>query len=1344
MSSGEHRFFALGSELRRLRNSNGIPTQSGLASLLGIAQQTVARWEAGSSRPRADQIARIANVLRTEAKQLLTLSGHVGGAVTTSFDQPLPLPSLSPESFQNFCRSLLSAAYTGARVHAFGKTGHTQFGVDIQVRTRTSVLSFQCKREGQFGAAKVRKAVKEHKLKAALKVILLARVASPGARREVARHRGWRIWDQVDLSDKLRELPVDAKRRLVDTFFPGQRFALLGEAAPGPWLSPEEFFAPLLLPDRPFNHHWSLVGRTKERGLLRAALSGSIHRVTCLVGPPGGGKSRLLRTALQDFSDSNIGVTVLMLSPTDQVTMKTLEDLGGHARLLVVDDAHDRTDLDLLIRHCAQPEQRSSILLAYRPYAQDIVDRHLGAYGLEAVSIKLERPTKTDALSLATQVLKSLGGPLQAAESISDFAYDSPLSVVVSSWLVSREGLRPDLFGSHVVFRQTVLSRYRDAIAGSVASNTRDQDLVYRILQVIALVQPIVPDDPALHAILESSAGVRPSDTTRLTKALVGSGVLFKRGARYRLSPDLLADSIIESAYVTADGHSNGEAERFFTAANASYKANLFLNLGRLDWRRNVGDTSRSHLLDALWRQLEYRENHADLHAAIETAYYQPAQALTFARRLIAEGHGQNDDVCRLIRNAAYSLAHVDQACELLWELGHSDNRRRNQYPSHPIRLLSEMAAPEPHVPLAYIERVVDFVLSMVPREESWTGVFTPFDVLASSLATEGHFTSRATSRSVTLTAYGVEPEGVRPVRDRIIKELLVSLSSDDPRRAYQAGKVLQNAIHGPMGLLNRRPSDNERSGWFEEFERTLEGVERVLQDDSLTPVVAVRVANSVAWHARNGIGGTKERSSRIVKQADRDLETRVTRLLMDGWGLHSWATATESPERIEMIQDRVIRELSAVLKTPERIMALVNKCLRGIAAAGDETSGSSQVFLNRLLLDKPELARVVMDLRVRTPLEPIAAFASAALAVLLRHRPDEARQLVKVMLATGPDELPTVARAYALGLHPGHALATTDLAVVRDVFRSQDSQVLANAPWLLRSLAEIDGHLAIELLAASTPAAVAVAGHEMFMWLDDSKLIPLEAIDDAALARILDLLLSVPRLDDHFVQEFLRRVTKRAPSMVVELGKRRMAAALATNDWSVQPIGLSYLEGTSLGVLDHDEGPALLRDLLDWARPQIDDSGFAHRLADLVLGLFGSNHPMFTSTLQGWMSRGTVREVKVVGRILREAQASFVFDEQPFVSRVLSLARGLDMKAYRDLGSSLFASAIGGLKSGVPGEPFPEDLQTKAKAELILAGLSKGEASFQLYDDLRKYAASSIERSFAEGRAMAEADADS
>src|SRR5207249_7474572 len=99
-------------------------------------------------------------------------------------------------------------------------------------------------------------------------------------------------------------------------------------------------------------------------------------------------------------------------------------------------------------------------------------------------------------------------------------------------------------------------------------------------------------------------------DSNRLLKLLVDAGVLFKRGGMFRISPDLLADYIIEASCITHSGSSAGYAELVFDSSPPGYVEHLLVNLGKLDWRRAIGDTSESRLLEELWSRLRWKDDY--------------------------------------------------------------------------------------------------------------------------------------------------------------------------------------------------------------------------------------------------------------------------------------------------------------------------------------------------------------------------------------------------------------------------------------------------------------------------------------------------------------------------------------------------------------------------------------------------------------------------------------------------------------------------------------------------------------------------------------------------------------
>jgi hypothetical protein len=266
-----------------------------------------------------------------------------------------------------------------------------------------------------------------------------------------------------------------------------------------------------------------------------------------LVGAGGAGKSRVLKEAIQTYESAGRGVLVRFLSPTEEVTNKSLDDLGDRPKVLVVDDAHDRSDLQLLFQYASIP------------------------------------------------VLKAFGGPVGVAKDIARLTLDCPLATVMGAQVVAKEKIHFELAKNEEVFRTTLFGKFRDIIAGNIG-NKHDAEPIRKLLRVLALLQPFHPEDPALSNVVAHIEELPLHEVNRLLRLLTDAGVLFKRGGQYRLSPDLLADFIIEDVCIGYDGRSTGYAEQVFNAASNMYIEHLLLNLGKLDWRRTNGDTSNSRL----------------------------------------------------------------------------------------------------------------------------------------------------------------------------------------------------------------------------------------------------------------------------------------------------------------------------------------------------------------------------------------------------------------------------------------------------------------------------------------------------------------------------------------------------------------------------------------------------------------------------------------------------------------------------------------------------------------------------------------------------------------------------
>lgn len=1327
-------YVAFGELLARLRVAAGFPKQQELATALGKTQQSVSRWEKGAARPRAIDFPLLERLVGAKENELLVAAGYKVALAdfrveaATTYDRPLPLAALPPDTFESFCAALLDRLYrpNGGKVHRYGGAGHKQHGIDIVATGSFGTHSFQCKRVNEFGAQKVHTAVAEQTFVADLKVLLLSSVASPRARDAMAVHTDWELWDREDITRKLHDLAMSDRLDLVDRYFSGQRLDLLGVDEPGPIQTVEAFFKPFLVSDRFFNHSWALVGRDVEVSQVLGYVQDESVLLTCLVGAPGFGKSRVLREVTRQLLESTT-LQVRFVSPTEDVKahhLDKLRDSLGGVTLLVVDDAHEREDLGILLRYAAVPDNRTRLLLSLRPYGKE-------ALRLQAADISLLGPlvqfvdmhqqTRDEAQALAESVLVECNGPLVAAAEIARATFTTPLVTVLAAQLVARDDVPLTLLGNSGEFQTYVLSRLQDVIAVTLVSG-QDASKLRAVLRVIALLQPIIPDDPRLLSILLKVEGVEAPDAIRLMRLLGEAGVLFKRGVRSRLAPDLLADEIIRSNYLNADGSANERVTKVFDLAGADQLKHLFVNLGRLDWRLREGKTDDSALLTSLSPKLCWgtRYNNPHVEAVEAVAYYQPRFALDFAKRLITEKHGDSSAVCNMVRNAAYTYDHVQEACHLLWRAGRSDARALNQQPGHGIRILKELATFQLNKSVEYVHEVIRFAFELLERPASLSSVHTPFTILEGALCTEIEATSYSRS-TFTITRYQLSLDAAKIVRDEVTRALLKYLREGPPRRAFLAAQTMVEALRGPMH------GDTSDHAWEREHQNLLRELQVVLREVHLSPVVLVRLAQSISWHAFYGGPETSGEARAIMALLNRDLKTRLTRALIDGWGTETW--------RLSKSLDREGHESERKLLTTELIAAFpdvgslfneLNDCLQDIMNVVPGGYGSPFLLVNHLLSSVPGLATELLQRNNECQAGQLAPYVGKALSVVVEAGYSDLVMDYVARSEGSAEVLAQLAEAYSR-FEPSRSYTPQEVALFRRIFESKDSTVLFVASNLAREVAGRSPALAVELICSADFEVNPRATHDMFMWIASGDTIPKGDVVSRR-SELLEKLVVLKALDDYWVQAFLASSIIEAPAAVVALVKARLIEAMRRNDWSYEPLSKERNEN-NLRLMNVQAGPRLVRELLDWALNESADTRGMRRFGEAISGLCGDYDELLLDLLLAWMSSGSQAHATLVARVLHESQPTLIYDHPKFIRDILNAAELIGEDAVDDVRSSIVASVGSGMRGGTPGEPFPQDVRQEQHCMTMLQSLSRVEPAFELYDTLLKGARMAIAR---------------
>lgn len=1102
---------------------------------------------------------------------------------------------------------------------------------------------------------------------------------------------------------------------------------------PGPWMGIGEFFAPLLHKSRMFNHMWGLVGRSNERDWLLKSLASKDISITLLVGTPGGGKTRLLREVLENLPSSFDDTHIWILSPTDEVTLNDFECFKGTRTLLVVDDAHDRDDMAVLMRYCARPENQCRLLLVIRPYGRDSLRQQAATISLSGplvCEVELLRPTKADATKLAEEVLVECGGSIQFASEIANVTYGSPLATVLAAQVVSKDKIHPALLGNVEEFKKHILARFQDVITGTIASDS-DSASMQAVLRVVSLVQPINPENPALVALIKAVEGIEVSDTTRLLRSLIEAGVLFRRGTSYRLAPDLLADSVIERYCISYNGSSNGYAETVFEHATHAHFSNVLINLGKLDWRIRNGETEDSQLLQGLWSKLSWQSKYSNPHvsAAASAAYYQPRMALDFARALIADGHGCDATVCELIRNAGYNYRYLEEACSLLWIAAQYDSRPLGQHPHHGIRLLKEMAQLDPSNPLEYVELVVEFAISLLPVSGVLDGAYSPFDILEGALITEGHETKSATRGSITFAPFAINPSTVIKLRERVISTLLDSIKCASPRAAFLAAQTIQQAFRTPMGMLGLRIPQIEVEKWNDEHFNTITELHDVVSNNSISAEALYQVAASVSWHAQHGVSPVKEVAVNILKLLDKDLKTRCVRALLDEWGTTTWPITTDmsSPSPHALFVDSLVTDIHTALGSPKAICDYFERLLVEIDSAVGIRAGTQNIFVGRILTSSLGITEYVVELARKKYDGGLSFYAGTALGAMVANHHENADLHVRAFLKDDSvNGLRILAEAFFRINRPITGFTSLDLEVLYKIFSSKDTKVLRAAEGVFRKIVMQEESLAIKLLC-ELDFAVLDQNVNGFLSCICHKETTVSCVSLDEWGVLLEKLQMISRMDGYWVRRFLKDALRNVPQLTIRSLQKRLDNFIASREANIRPISKEG-NGEGLMLLTIPGCMSYIEELFNWALPNIEVASFRYYYGELVGALCGSCDQAMLDFMLVWMSGKTQQHVIVIAEVLKTAPKDIVFENEKFVHDLIDAARSIGSQSVTIISSALSSVTTSGVRGTTPGEPFEIDIRIAKHCSEVLKKLSRLDPSYELYSGLLAHANMSIE----------------
>lgn len=1275
---------------------------------------------------------------------------------------PLGVPTFSWTQFEAFCRDFVEKLDGMDKCTHYGTQGSSQKGIDLFAKSKDGQQwAFQCKQVRKFTAGDLKKAVSKTTYRAGKYVLLVSCEVGSEVREALVRRKKWDLWDVRDISQKVRGLDRAKSAALVERHFgPDWRKLFLGLSPLSPFLSPDNYFERLLQPNRLFNHSWNLVGRADVLTEL-INFAHSEVRVAILPGRGGSGKSKLLQVFSTGDASAARDLAIWFLQEGVSLTPEMFEELPVGRVLLVVDDAHRRDDVGLLLAY-ANRRPDLKLLFSARPQGVEILQNLLSRSGFDRTEIRLlpelKQLDRLNVVNLATQALGP--GYTHLAEPLARVTRDSPLVTVVGGRLLAKRAIHPALLERDEEFRYAVLNRFSDEMLGQIG---QENPALYRLmLQLISATAPVYPDQKYVElAVAYLEKTLEPKDrqnaTTEGATQAIGQlehvGLLLRRGRSLRITPDVLADHILATLCVAPNGVPTGAAEKLFDHFVEHSPERVLKNLAEVDWRIERTSGEGIDLLGKIWNKLEQDFLSGHSHSRLQllkivqqAAYFQPAHALGYVRmahRILREpAPPQNPDelfalsnanllteLPEILQHAAYNMDYLQECCDILWQLGRSDARPLNQFPEHGIRILQSLASYHPNKPLAFNEIVLDCLDSWLRDPGAFDFAHSPLSVLDEFFEKSAE-ESKSEGGALVVTTSLINPKTTKPIRSRALEILARTVKGAKPPVAVSILETLRSVLFDRFKMGATPESPDYYDYWIPEKIEALRCIEQIVAD-SQNPLIHWKVLQILEWpSAESPQPVVRTKAQAVVQGVPDSFGLRLTRALANdtllGHRVRARGTDQEFRREIEEKEkrDREFRAAVAVecvtkLKGAE-LFATIDRYVREMEQAG--FSNWPNHLLWEFGANHHDEAMVLADCILSSPDSLLVRFFHILVGAIGSWSKECMSGLIqKAQASRAPNILRSLAQHYWF-FNRDQTPVGSDLEVLISLLRSEDAHTSRIAIESLGFLAQKNAELAFELAIQVPIQGQQLRAEAVCQVFEKAFGINPDRLSDHQLVQLLRQLDEVPDLEDHWIQQFLSFAAKRTPLATVELFVRRIEHRASERDTDFRPIPY-HVAVDFESLAKHSEYPTTLRRIRDLTMgPSWHYRYFARDLFWMV-----THGGAGLDVLREWVNSGDKAKIVAAGCILEKSGKNFVFGNPEFVALMLERAAAIDEDCYGHVFVQLHSSATSGSKSGIAGQPMPRDVEVREKASLLInrfAGQPKVKA---FYESLAKVAETNI-----------------
>ena len=1106
--------------------------------------------------------------------------------------------------------------------------------------------------------------------------------------------------------------------------------------------STNEFFSRYLKSTNLLNHTYTFVGQDDILSQLDDFIEHG-KKIALLPGRGGIGKSRILLEFGNIFESKYHEWELRYLNESVSLTVDSIHELPERKCVIVVDDAHRRKDIVTLLETAQQADISIKIIMAFRPHGRNYIRNICNRCGFDTREIE----EISEVQGLKRKEKETLGKNIlvdnQYLESLIQVAKDSTIVLVVGAQLIAKNKIQPAFLEQNQEFQDTVFRRFQEDILSGSISDDLEAAFCQDILSIISILSPIPKDDRFIERVSEFF-DINKSKLNRSIDILERNGALHLIGSKLRITPNILSDYILRNSCITSYGDCTGYSQEIFEAFGDIYRENILNNLSELDWRVNR-KREEADLLVGIWDTIvdEFKNStnfeRANLFGELENiAYFQPRRTLKLIEYAInnpiSEKNGSSlynfthDDVLEkippLLRNISHNIEYTGQSCEFLWNLANDETKKANSKSKYAMTVV-DLAKYEMYKPLEHNSIVLDFVERQLKYPNDYDRICSLLDILDPMLEKEG-IANRLTGAEVSFIPFLVSYENTKHIRRKVISLIGGYLNSKSTKVVLRALKSLSEALNQPMGFFGKSVSTAEIEIWLPEQMGILKIIEEASKITT-DPIVKIQIKSSLAWHARQtNQPEVAEKASSIIRSLPEDFDTKFMRAVWYHYD-RDYENFEENQKQISQEMEKVAREfLNRCNNKGKQIFDSLNETITKFQII--EITINPADFLVALSTIDHEIACEICNHIISDTSKPLANYLEFLLLGIRRKDENTAIRLTETVVNSGDMVLcRSVAEGYA---YRGWALRlkNEEIKIITQLLSSLDTDTRKLA---IESLGYFPNSLKDEALklALSVELGNDEKLADMYCSMFNKHGISPENLDAEQLKLLLEKLSKIKTIEGnlYYLNIFLTYCSTKIPEKLVDFLLERvdLSKNVKYNLDGFQPLPYIGFFGKGLdGISLSPHYKEILRKVRDRSLiPDQKDRFWLPKLYSYISDFSSTS----LEVLNEWINTNDEEKIKAVGVLVKEAPSDFVFSHSDLVSNLLTNAQVISDECYIEVRSNLSDSVLYGVKTGIPGQPSPQDEKLRDKAQEFMEKYQPGSPTWDFYNWLYEQAKKSI-----------------